>query len=52
MPLVLELLLYLIRPDVASLLWKKPLGVKLIYIGIVMITIGALIIRKIVRIRV
>lgn len=52
MPVILELLLYLIRPDIASLLWKKPVGVKMIYIGIVMITIGALIIRKIVRIRV
>lgn len=52
MPVFLEIMLYLLRPDLASLLWKKPFGVKLIYAGIVMITIGALIIRKIVRIRV
>ncbi|HEX7362836.1 MAG TPA: type II secretion system F family protein [Bryobacteraceae bacterium] len=52
MPVTLEILLYLVRPDVASLLWKKPVGVRMIQIGLVMITIGALIIRKIVRIRV
>jgi tight adherence protein B len=52
MPITLEAALYLIRPDVASLLWKRPLGVKMLYAGAVMITVGGLLIRKIVRIRV
>jgi len=52
MPITLEAALYLVRPDVASLLWKRPLGVKMLYAGAVMITIGGLLIRKIVRIRV
>jgi tight adherence protein B len=52
MPVFLAFMLYLIRPDVISLLWTRPLGIKMLYTGAVMITIGSLIIRKIVRIRV
>jgi len=52
LPLGLGSLLFLIKPEVISLLWLRPLGVKMLYAGAVMITIGSLIIRKIVRIRV
>jgi len=52
MPVGLGILLYLIKPDVISLLWTKPFGVKMLYTGAIMITIGALMIRKIVSIRV
>jgi tight adherence protein B len=52
LPLGLGSLLFLIKPEVISLLWLRPLGIKMLYAGAVMITIGSLIIRKIVRIRV
>src|SRR5207248_4783830 len=52
LPVVLGVLLYLVNPDHMSVLWKRPVGLKLIYTAAVMTTIGALIIRKIVRIRV
>ena len=52
MPVTLGVLLYFIRPEVISLLWKRPVGIKMIYIGVVMILIGGLIIRRIVNIRV
>lgn len=49
LPIVLGFLLYLVNPDLMSLLWKKPLGVKLLYAAGVMIFIGGMIIRKIVN---
>jgi tight adherence protein B len=52
LPVLLGTALYIIRPDVVSLLWTKPAGLKMIYTGIVMLIMGSLIIRKIVRIRV
>jgi tight adherence protein B len=52
LPPGLGTLLYIIRPDVISLLWQRPFGVKMLYTGAIMITLGSLIIRKIVRIRV
>jgi len=52
LPVALACLLYLIRPDVISLLWLRPFGLKLLYGGAVMIIVGSLIIRKIVTIRV
>jgi tight adherence protein B len=52
LPLVLGMLLYLVNPDHLSLLWKKPIGVKMLYTASAMTIIGALIIRKIIRIRV
>src|SRR5260370_30077127 len=50
LPVFLGLALYLINPDNMSLLWTRPIGVKMLYTAAVMTTIGALIIRKIVRI--
>lgn len=52
LPIVLGLLLYLVNPKNTSLLWTRPLGHKMLYTASVMTLIGALIIRKIVRIRV
>jgi tight adherence protein B len=52
LPVGLGFLLYLMNPAVMSLLWTRPLGLKMLYTGIIMMIIGGLIIRKIVRIRV
>ena len=52
MPVGLGFLLYVMRPEVMSLLWKRPLGLKMLYAGLVLMSIGGLIIRKIVRVRI
>ena len=52
LPVVLGLLLYLVNPENMSLLWKRPIGVKMLYAATGMTITGALIIRKIVRVRV
>jgi tight adherence protein B len=52
LPLALGGLLFLIKPEVISLLWKRPIGVKMLYAGGMMIASGAIIIRRIVNIRV
>lgn len=49
LPVVLGIGLYLINPDTMSLLWRRPIGVKLLYTSATMTIAGALIIRKIVR---
>jgi len=52
MPVILALGFYIARPDIISLLWTRPAGLKMLYTGIVMVIIGSLIIRKIVNVRV
>lgn len=52
LPLVLGIGLYLINPDTMSLLWKRPIGVKLLYTAGGMMITGALIIRRIVNMEV
>ncbi|MBV8550499.1 MAG: type II secretion system F family protein [Acidobacteriaceae bacterium] len=52
LPVVLGVLLYFVNPDGISLLWKQPLGLKMLYGASGMTVIGSLIIQKIVRIRV
>ena len=52
LPVGLGLAMYLVNPDGMSILWKRPVGLKLLYTAIGMDIVGALIIRKIVRIRV
>ena len=52
LPVVLAVLIYLASPGHISLLWTHPLGLKMLYGAIVMTLIGALIIRKIVNVRV
>jgi tight adherence protein B len=49
LPVVLGIGLYLVNPDTMSILWKRPIGVKLLYTAAVMTIAGSLIIRKIVR---
>ncbi|HEX4021268.1 MAG TPA: type II secretion system F family protein [Acidobacteriaceae bacterium] len=49
LPVFLGIALYLVNPDTMSLLWKRPVGIKLLYTSGCMTVIGALIIRKIVN---
>lgn len=52
LPVVLGFLLYLVNPEHMSILWKREVGLQLMYASAIMTVIGALIIRKIIRIRV
>jgi tight adherence protein B len=49
LPIVLGIGLYFINPASMSLLWTRAIGIKLLYLSGTMTIIGALIIRKIVR---
>lgn len=49
MPVVLGFALYLVNPETMSILWTRPIGVKLIYASLTMTFIGSMIIRKIVN---
>lgn len=52
LPIVLGFGMYLMNPQGMSVLWKTSIGLKMLYGGIAMDVVGALIIRKIVGIRV
>jgi tight adherence protein B len=52
LPLVLGVALYLLNPKQMSLLWERPIGLKMLYGSAIMTFIGGLIIRKIVRVEV
>ncbi len=52
LPIGLGFLLYLANPRGISLLWRHPLGLKMLYTACVLELVGALIIRKITRIRI
>ena len=52
MPFVLAALMNLVNPEFMSLLWTDPMGIAMIQYMLVLMAIGALIMRKIVRIRV
>jgi tight adherence protein B len=52
LPVVLGLGIYLVNPGNMSLLWRRPVGLKMLYSAAIMTIVGALIIRKIVRVRV
>lgn len=52
LPFALGFGLYLISPEQMSLLWTTPIGIKLLYIAVFMMITGALIIRKIVNMKV
>ena len=52
LPVALGLGMYFVNPDGMSVLWKRPIGLKMLYTAIGMDIVGALIIRKIVSIRV
>jgi tight adherence protein B len=49
LPVVLGFALYWVNPDMMSMLWKRDIGVKLLWAASIMIVIGGLIIRKIVN---
>ncbi|HSY37245.1 MAG TPA: type II secretion system F family protein [Acidobacteriaceae bacterium] len=49
LPVVLGIALYLVNPDAMSLLWKRDIGIKLLYASAALTVTGALIIRKIVN---
>ena len=52
LPIVLGIALYFVDPDHMSLLWKREIGIKLLYLSAGMTITGALIIRKIVNMEV
>ncbi len=52
MPLILGTMLYFVNPEHMSVLWKKPIGLTMMEFSGVMMVIGMLIIRKIVRIQI
>jgi tight adherence protein B len=52
LPLILGVMLYLVNPEHMSLLWKNPTGLTLTETSAVLMVIGTLIIRKIVRIQI
>jgi len=52
MPVGLATGLYILQPQIVSLLWTRPAGLKMLYTGGGLMILGSLIIRKIVRIRV
>jgi tight adherence protein B len=52
LPIALLILLYFINPEMESVLWKRELGIKLLYAAGGMMVLGALIIRKIVNMEV
>jgi len=52
LPVVLGIGMYLLNPDGMSVLWKRSIGLKMLYTAAGMDIVGALIIRKIVGIRV
>jgi tight adherence protein B len=49
LPVILAGALYMVNPDMMSLLWKRDIGIKLLYVASAMIVVGGLIIRKIVN---
>jgi tight adherence protein B len=52
LPLVLGFAMYLVNPETMSLLWTRPVGMKLLYASGAMTITGGLIIRKIVNMEV
>lgn len=52
LPVVLGILLYLINPENMSILWRRPIGVKMLFGAGAMTIAGAMIIRRIVRIQI
>jgi tight adherence protein B len=49
LPIILGIALYCVNPDMMSMLWKRDIGIKLLWAASIMIIIGGLIIRKIVN---
>jgi tight adherence protein B len=49
LPIILAIALYCVNPTMMSMLWKRDIGIKLLWAASIMIIIGGLIIRKIVN---
>jgi tight adherence protein B len=49
LPVALGVGLYVVNPNTESLLWKREIGVKLLFAAGGMLTVGTMIIQKIVR---
>jgi len=52
LPFVLFLVMLHIKPDYVQDLWTKPLGIKMSIFGLILQILGALVIKKIINIRV
>jgi tight adherence protein B len=52
LPVVLGVALYFVNPELMSVLWTRPIGIKLLWAAGIMIVIGGLIIRHIVNMEV
>jgi tight adherence protein B len=52
LPIALGVGLYIVNPETMSLLWRRPLGIKLLYTAVGMLVTGSLIIQKIVHMEV
>jgi tight adherence protein B len=52
LPVLLGFAMYMVHPEGISILWTNPLGLKLLYTALIMNILGALVIRKVIRIRV
>jgi tight adherence protein B len=52
LPVVLGIALYFVNPELMSILWTRPIGIKLLWTASIMIVIGGLIIRHIVNMEV
>jgi tight adherence protein B len=49
LPVALGCALYIVNPDMMSILWKRDIGIKLLYVAGAMMVVGGLIINKIVK---
>jgi tight adherence protein B len=52
LPIALGVGLYIVNPETMSLLWRRPIGIKLLYAAVGMLVTGSLIIQKIVHMEV
>lgn len=52
LPIALGVGLYIVNPETMSLLWRRPIGIKLLYAAVGMLVTGTLIIQKIVHMEV
>jgi len=52
LPIILGIALYFVNPTLMSILWTRPIGIKLLWVASIMIVIGGLIIRHIVNMEV
>jgi len=52
LPVALGFAMYMVHPEGISILWTNPTGLKLLYTALIMNVLGALVIRKVIRIRV